>query len=164
MKEGRVVTAAALIIQESTKTEKCWGEEQLLWVQTPTLKLDWPKWRHIIRHALGFPCGRVWKETPKLRNSRDMVKVRHWPWRVTVGIGRWAASLARAFASFCNLLPPRHNPWIVKVRIREVFDSLSSLWISFKTQPSLAACYRLSEHIRHFPTMQMGSNHAETML
>lgn len=37
MKEDNVVTAAALIIQESTETEKCWGEEQLLWVQTPTL-------------------------------------------------------------------------------------------------------------------------------
>ncbi|KAI9526843.1 hypothetical protein NQZ68_035593 [Dissostichus eleginoides] len=39
MKAGSVVTAAALIIQESTEAEKCWGEEQLLWVQTPTLTL-----------------------------------------------------------------------------------------------------------------------------
>ena len=31
-----VVTAAAVIIQESTETEKCRGEEQLLWVHTPT--------------------------------------------------------------------------------------------------------------------------------
>lgn len=36
MKEDNVVTAAALILQESTKTEKCWGEEQLLLVHTPT--------------------------------------------------------------------------------------------------------------------------------
>lgn len=40
MKEDGVVTAAALIIQESTETEKCKGEEQLLWVQTPTRTLS----------------------------------------------------------------------------------------------------------------------------
>lgn len=40
MKEDNVVTAAALIMQESTESEKCWGEEQLHWVQTPTRTLS----------------------------------------------------------------------------------------------------------------------------
>lgn len=40
MKEDDVVTAAALIRQESTETEKCRGEEQLLWGHTPTPALS----------------------------------------------------------------------------------------------------------------------------
>lgn len=40
MKEDNVVTAAALIIQESTESEKCRGEEQLLWAQTPPRTLS----------------------------------------------------------------------------------------------------------------------------
>lgn len=40
MKEDDVVTAAALIRQESTETEKRRGEEQLLWGHTPTPALS----------------------------------------------------------------------------------------------------------------------------
>lgn len=59
MKEHNVVTAAALIIQESTKTEKLWVEEQLLWVQTPTLTVlryvQTEKWREPLDKD-----GKIW--------------------------------------------------------------------------------------------------------